>query len=578
DRAAAELERQHTHAALELLNQNLEQKVTERTAALQEREARYRGLMEGAGDGILLCDRHGNVLEANRRATELLGYSQTELQQMDFQQLCPLEGCPSMAAQYQQMASQPYLNLEDKKFVTQRQQYIPVDISTSVMTSQGEPIMQVIFRDISDRKQAEQILLQTNAELLRATQLKDEFLANMSHELRTPLNAILGMTEGLQEQVFGPVVPKQQKALQTIERSGTHLLQLINDILDVAKIEAGQMELDLAPTAIAPLCKSSLSFIKQQALKKQIQIETEFPQHLPDVTLDERRIRQVLINLLSNAVKFTPEGGRITLAIGYSLPKAAPESAPEFDPESAQKATNTLPCLEISITDTGIGIAPEDISRLFQPFVHIDSALNRHYAGTGLGLALVKRITELHQGTVTVSSVVNVGSRFTITLPYDATTTLPNPQTEDSLTDGTDAAPTGGNHKYPESTAPYILMVEDNDANISTMHSYLEARGYQVQVAKNGKDAIALIQSQHPGLILMDIPMPGMDGFETIHHIRQHDSSANIPIIALTALATESDRDRCLAAGANDYLSKPVKLRLLASTIQQHLAKAHEQS
>ncbi|MGK7888040.1 MAG: response regulator [Leptolyngbyaceae cyanobacterium] len=446
-----------------------------------------------------------------------------------------------------------------------------------------------------------------NAELIRATRLKDEFLANMSHELRTPLNAILGMAEGLQEGVFGALSSRQIEALQTIERGGQHLLQLINDILDVAKIEAGHLTLELAPVAIAPLCNSSLTFIKQQALKKRIQLETQLPANLPNIHLDERRIRQVLINLLNNAVKFTPEGGRITLAV--TLEEKAEDGGRKAEDggrraedggrraegggrrtegerqkaeDRRQKAENylqnpksevqnfptpPLPHLQFSITDTGIGIAPEHLDRLFQPFVQIDGALNRQYAGTGLGLSLVKRIVELHQGTVTVRSEVGVGSCFTITLPY--TEWVP---------------PVSGNRpktvERPAEPATYepatILIVEDNDANVRTVSSYLQARGYHVQVANNGKEALELVQNQPPDLILMDIQMPDMDGLETIAHIRQHPTTAAIPIIALTALAMAGDRDRCLAAGANEYLSKPVKLRQLASAIQQHLSPTSE--
>ncbi|NEQ97080.1 MAG: response regulator [Cyanothece sp. SIO2G6] len=557
-RVAAELERQRARTALEQLNQALETKVAERTARLQEREAHYRGLMAGAGDGILLCDRHGTVLEVNRKATELLGYNQDELEGIKFQQLCPIEAWSAPNEGFEQRVMQLSCQVNDSEFITKNGQHIPISISTSVIETQGEPIIQTIFRDISDRKQAEAMLQQTNAELMRATRLKDEFLANMSHELRTPLNAILGMTEGLQEGVFGAISPKQTKALQTIEQAGQHLLQLITDILDVAKIEAGQMTLELVPTAIAPLCNTSLTFVKQQALKKQIQLDTRLPNDLPKVDLDERRIRQVLINLLNNAVKFTPAGGCITLAAHIGRNEAFPHSPTpplsHFSPYS----------LQISITDTGIGIPPEHLDRLFQPFVQIDGALNRQYTGTGLGLALVKRIMELHQGTVTVNSEVGVGSCFTITLPYGESDPPAKMQpdiwetVEDSASSGHETAT--------------VLMVEDNDADVCTVSSYLQARGYQILVANDGKEALALLQNQQPDLILMDIQMPDKDGLETIQYIRRNRATVNIPIIALTALVMKGDRDRYLAAGANEYLSKPVKLRQLASAIQQHLS------
>jgi PAS domain S-box-containing protein len=420
-------------------------------------------------------------------------------------------------------------------------------------------------QELRDRQQTQkhlteinQRLAESNEELARATRLKDEFLANMSHELRTPLNAILGMTEGMQEQVFGKISNAQIKALQTIERSGSHLLELINDILDVAKIESGQIELEYSTISVELLCQSSLTFIKQQALKKSIQLETKLAPNLPELIVDERRIRQVLINLLNNAVKFTPDGGHITLAVSCH-----PLSAQEAIASTSELAVSSY--LHIAISDTGIGIAPENISKLFQPFIQIDSALNRQYQGTGLGLALVKRIVEMHGGKVMLSSEVGVGSCFTVILPCtepasaSVFVTMEN-QTELSIESG-----------QSQQTAPVILLVEDNEANIISVSSYLTAKGYLIVLANNGKEAIALAGSAKPDLILMDIQMPVMDGLEAMQKIRQIPNLVNVPIIALTALAMENDIKRCIDAGANDYLSKPVKLRQLTKTIQQFL-------
>ena len=240
---------------------------------------------------------------------------------------------------------------------------------------------------------------------------KSQFLANISHELRTPLNAILGMSESLQEGIFGELNQEQLNALQLVEGSGSHLLALINDILDLAKIESGQFELKRTSTSIINLCQSSLTFIKQQARKKQIQLAMKPYSALPQLLLDQKRIRQVLINLLSNAVKFTPKEGHVTLEVDYQKHSEAVES-------KNMNATSPVNYVRIQVKDTGIGIAPDNINKLFQPFVQVDSALNRQYEGTGLGLALVKNIIELHDGQVEVSSEVGVGSCFTIYLPY----------------------------------------------------------------------------------------------------------------------------------------------------------------
>ncbi len=420
---------------------------------------------------------------------------------------------------------------------------------------QQSNLFEQLQRELRERQQAQQQLTQRNEELIRATRLKDEFLANMSHELRTPLNAILGMTEGLQEKVFGPVNQRQLKALQTVEKSASHLLALINDILDLAKIESGQIELECFPTAIAPLCQSSITFVKHQALKKQIQISVNLPSNLPDIVLDERRIRQVLINLLNNAVKFTPEGGRITLEVTLPTPTEA-ETKTQY--------------LRFAVIDTGIGISPENAKKLFQPFIQIDSALNRQYQGTGLGLALTKRIVELHNGRVGLTSEVGVGSCFTIDLPYQASMQFPQPQAQ-ALDRAAASDSNDVENSSIQNVPPLLLLAEDNEANINSISSYLNAKGYRISVARNGQEAINQAVALSPDLILMDIQMPGMDGIEAMKRIRQIPELVSTPIVALTALAMESDHERCLAAGANQYLSKPVKLKQLTITIQELL-------
>lgn len=391
-----------------------------------------------------------------------------------------------------------------------------------------------------------------NAELARAARLKDEFLANMSHELRTPLSAIIGFAELLAEQVQGELNELQLNSLHTIEKSAQHLLSVINDILDVSKIEAGKLSLDMFPLSIERLCHASLQFIKQPAAQKKIDLSLTLDKSVPSIWGDERRLKQILVNLLTNAVKFTLEGGQVGLEV------------------TSDKEREVL---HFTVWDTGIGIATDDMKHLFKPFSQVEGGLSRQYGGTGLGLVLVSRLTELHQGCISLESEPGKGSCFTVTLPWqrqspnevDIFSRQATSQPErDVLSDDGMVAQRDG----------LILLVEDNEQNIETFQTYLTTKGYQVIVARHGLEAIQRTKEEQPALILMDIQMPKMDGLEAIRHIRADSTIAEIPIIALTALAMRGDRERCLAAGANDYLSKPVSIKKLRQKIEGYLALA----
>jgi CheY-like chemotaxis protein len=384
----------------------------------------------------------------------------------------------------------------------------------------------------------------------------------MSHELRTPLNAILGFSEALEEGSFGELNPKQYNSILTIIKSGKHLLELINDILDISKIESGKLVLNLKQVNLQVLCHSSLDFVRPQAVSKKIQLNDEITNKITTIEADERHLRQMLVNLLGNAVKFTPEKGLVTLIVEENF---------------------TDSTISFKVIDTGIGIAPEHYDQLFQPFVQIDSGLSKNYPGTGLGLALVKRITEMHKGQVGVQSKLGEGSQFTVKLPLinfeknnkenqaisaqhfeDQNIVLESKEfNKNSLNSSTE--------KQPELTSPLILIADDNEANVDTILDYFELKGYQLIVAKNGLETIQLAKEQQPQLILMDIQMPKIDGLEAIRTIRADPEIAKIKILALTAFARAEDREKCLEAGANDYLAKPFGLKNLSDKIEQLL-------
>ena len=415
--------------------------------------------------------------------------------------------------------------------------------------------------DITERKQMESALAEernrlakrveertadlsrANANLARALRVKDEFLANMSHELRTPLNAILGLSESLGEQVAGPLNEKQQKYLSTINESGHHLLALINDILDLAKIEAGQITLDINKVDVNSVCQASLRMIRQLAHKKNQEVSFEIDESLGLMWADERRLKQMIVNLLSNAVKFTPEGGRIGLEV--------------LGEQAANRVT-------ITVWDTGIGIKEQDLDRLFRPFVQLDSGLAREATGTGLGLALVAQMARMHGGSVHAISKPGEGSRFILQLPWEP------------VMGGDLAARLRNTGKFraidPNVERPTILLIEDTREVVMMLVDYLEMAGYKMVTAQDGIDGLAQARLTHPDLILMDIQMPRMDGFETTHKLRSDPQFKDIPIIALTALAMPNDRQRCLDAGMDEYMSKPVNLKTLTKTIQKLLS------
>ncbi|MDX2051144.1 MAG: ATP-binding protein [Polyangiaceae bacterium] len=413
-------------------------------------------------------------------------------------------------------------------------------------------------RDLSEAKEAAEA----------AVRFKDAFLASMSHELRTPLNAVLGLSETLQDGVYGPVSDRQAECLRTIESSGRHLLTLINDILDLAKLGAGGFSANLGVVTLQAVCGGCLQLVQQQAERKRVELKLDMSRSPAGLVSDEKRLKQILVNLLGNAVKFTPSGGSVELAV-------------ELESDGS-----TL----FSVSDTGIGISPENLERVFQPFVQIESSLSRRYEGTGLGLALVQQLSTLLGGSVSVESTPGRGSRFSVRLPPSselaAGGSVPRDtqignlrrsslRVREALTaTNSEMLAVGGVSEpsiAPTGTRGLVLLAEDNEANQATIGGYLNARGYQVELAKNGREAVEFAGRKAFDIVLMDVQMPEMDGLTAIQRIRENAEMGNMPIIALTALAMVGDRERCLAAGADEYLSKPLVLRDLVRHMEAHL-------
>ena len=392
-------------------------------------------------------------------------------------------------------------------------------------------------------------LRKANFELARANRLKDEFLASMSHELRTPLNTVLGMSEALSEGAYGSLNEDQRLNLELIHESGTHLLSLINDILDLSKIEAGRLELQRSNVRITDLCESSIRIVRQAAVSKGLEFSYHESLDVDTVEVDARRMKQALVNLLSNAVKFTPKGGAFGLAVST-----------QRDPDQETRGQ-----LEFRVWDKGIGISAEDIQKLFTPFRQLDSGLSREHAGTGLGLMITRQLVNLHGGAVTLESDIGVGTTVTLRIPI---------RMEPISFDDQATSPSSQEARFPESlgaSGTRILLAEDNENNISTYAGYLRRKGFEVDVATDGSLAVEAALRNPPDLILMDMQMPKMDGLQATTELRKVSRLDHVPIIALTALVMPGDRERCIAAGATAYLSKPVPLRKLVETINREL-------
>jgi len=427
-------------------------------------------------------------------------------------------------------------------------------IAQPTRTAEGYTEWDSVAIDITQRKNSELRLQSANEQMAKATKMKDEFLANMSHELRTPLTAMLSMSEGMERGLFGPVTFEQEEGFDVIRTSGAHLLEMINEVLDLAKIESGSAELNQSFVEIDELCKTCIQLATQQANKKNIQLVLQIEDKLTSFQTDEKRVRQILANLVSNAIKFTPTGGKVTLIAEHIT-------------------CNTGDFLRLSVTDTGIGIKESDLKTLFEPFVQVETSLNRNYNGTGLGLALVKNFAELLSGNVGVVSDTGIGSTFYVDLPFKqpehpAQKTVPQKRKA-----SIHSAPViQTTPETSEGPSTFILLAEDDEAVAKVTTRYLELLNYRVLRSKNGEETIDMAQEHRPDIILMDIQMPGIDGLKVIDHLRKTPKTKNTPIIALTGLAMEGDSKRCLNAGADRYLSKPYRMQKLIDIMDELLA------
>ena len=523
---------------------------------LRDQHFYTRSLIESNIDALMATDPRGIITDVNKQAEALTGCTRDELIGAPFKN-CFTDSTRAEAGIHRVLTEGKVTNYE----LTARArngQLTVVSYNASTFHDRDRRLQGVFAaaRDVTELKVIEQKLQQKNVELEHASRMKSEFLANMSHELRTPLNAIIGFSEVLKDGLIGELSDQQRGFVADIFGSGNHLLSLINDILDLSKVEAGKMLLDLEPVEVASLFANSLSIIRDKAALRHIRLNLEVSGELTSTQADARKVKQIVYNLLSNAVKFTVDRGQVTLRarrvaraqVGVLSGARAGRSLPLADNEFAE-------FLEIAVSDTGIGISPEGLEQLFKPFSQIDGGLARKFEGTGLGLAMVKLLAELHGGAVGVESAVEEGSCFTVWLP------LRKP--------GDDVAPTAVKVTVPpriltRAGVATALVVEDDFKAAELIRLQLEAEGFKVLHAASAEAAMALAIQQPLSLITLDIMLPNMDGWELLERIKRVPALTRIPVVIISIVA---DKNKGFALGAAAIMQKPISRQELYETL-----------
>jgi len=499
----------------------------------------YKSVVEDGSDVIFIVDYSGEILYLNASVEETLGYKPKSLIGRNFFEFILPEKLSEFKKSYQISIKKPYQESVEFQFLCKDKTYKYLEFN-SINLKKKEKIDGLILdcRDITQRKKDAE-------ELLRAQKAKERFLANISHEIRTPINGIAGMANLLSK---NPSPEEQVTYLNAIKSASENLKVIINDILDLASIDSGKLKFEKIGFNLNDLLTSIINAFAFQAHDKGLTLTFHLKSKLNTILIgDPVRLNQILINLISNAIKFTHSG---SIRIDCSI----------------EKQTNQRCITHFQISDTGIGIHQDKLLTIFESFSQADESVTRKYGGTGLGLTIVKQLTELQQGTISVKSEENKGSIFSVSIPY-------------GIGISSDVAKTGfhvqKNRTLENSLKGLkVLLVEDNDINRLYASSILKAWGCILEMAENGYVAIVKLKNSHFDIVLMDIQMPVLDGFEATRAIRAGDvSKSQIPIIALTANATKKDIEKCHSYGMNDCISKPFTPEELYQSLVKHSPK-----
>lgn len=521
-----------------------------RTAELSASEARYKDLFDRTGDLIQSMTPEGNIIFVNDAWVNTIGYTESEIQGKSIYSLVHQDDRAHCVDYFGKILAGENLGSIILRFVAEDGREVLLKGVTTCHVEQGKPdAMRSIFYDITERTRAEHAIKEAHAEIAESLKRvehfnlqlqemnrhKSKFLSSMSHELRTPLNAILGFGDLLGGQGFGALNEKQARYVEQIDTSAEHLLDLINDLLDMAKIDSGAMTLNMEECAPRECIEGVVIMLGAQFRKAGLEVDTHIDSSLTVIDGDSRKIKQIMLNLLSNAIKYTLNGGSVIV-------------------RAEKLSADTV---RVTVQDTGIGVKAEQREAIFSEFHQADQARDEALGGIGLGLALTRRLVELHGGEIGVESEQGEGSTFWFTLPLLS-------RTQD----------TGIEEHQSESISEIleglrILVAEDDQENLDMILDMLTLKKCEVTVARNGEEAIHSARSFRPDIILMDIRMPVMNGIEATKKIRTISGFEETPIIALTASAGSNSEEQCLEAGCTLHLSKPVKSGRLYAAIRE---------
>lgn len=509
--------------------------------ALAASQTRYRALLTSMRDGFTVVDRDDRIVETNPAFCEMLGYPAEELCRMTYKDITPEKWhVAEEAILRESVDTRGFSDIFEKQYRRRDGQVFPVALRLHRYPAVAGDSRRyfAIVRDVTEAKAIENDLRAAKEEAEKANRAKSDFLAKMSHDIRTPLHAVIGMTELT---LGTDLSPAQRDALETARESAATLLDLINDILDISRIEARKLELNSEVFDLRRTLAATVRSMRPQAARKglflRLSVDPRVSRH---VLGDQIRLRQILVNLVGNGIKFTEKGG-----VAVTVRPPAVTSASQGDA-----------MLEFSVTDTGMGIAPDRLSRIFEIFTQADATVSKRYGGTGLGLAICRELTRLMRGSLVPESTPGQGSTFHLCLPLPG---MPSPGP-----DRTVAAPPD---VRPRAARPLrILLAEDNPVNVKVATTYLNRRGHGFATAPTGIEALLLLAEEAFDVVLMDLEMPECDGLEATRRLRDGEAgekNRDIPVIAMTAHALSGVRQRCLEAGMTDYLSKPLDFKAL---------------